>query len=238
MSSRPQAGGLRVRSLADVHLADRLTGPGCPVCTARTRAVARYLDGWLGESVNDVTLRAELDRARGLCGEHTGALLAAERRGAGGRLASAILLDAILRVRAAELATARAARGRGRGRAYAVAARPPACLVCTTAEAAEATSVAGIAGYLDDADWARAASTADFCLAHLVALLRAADGPGAAAVAAEQTARIDGIRALLTAYGMNAAFDRRHLRRPEEAAAVDAAAQLLGAATPEPPTRG
>ncbi|MFO1540660.1 MAG: hypothetical protein ACKOTZ_09530 [Chloroflexota bacterium] len=238
MSDRSQAGGLRVRSLADVHLADRLTGPGCPVCGARARAVARYLDGWLGESVNDVTLRAELDRARGLCGDHTGALLAAERRGAGGRLASAILLDAILRVRAAELATARTARGRGRGRAYAAAARPPACLVCATEAAAEASAVTGIAGYLDDADWVRAAGAAAFCLAHLVALLGVADGPGAAAVAAEQAARVDAVRALLTAYGMNAAFDRRHLQRPEEAAAVDAAAQLLGAPGAETPSRG
>lgn len=52
---------LPAHNLAYVRLADLLEGPGCLVCAARARAIDRFLESWLWESVNDVGARRELD---------------------------------------------------------------------------------------------------------------------------------------------------------------------------------
>lgn len=221
---------LPVRHLADVWLADLVTGMSCPLCGARRRAGIRYLDGWLRESVNDVSLRGELDRARGLCGPHTGAILDAERRESGSRLASAILLGAVLRIRRAELAALREAKGRGRGRALSAAARPPACMVCRAEDEGERTALVSLGGYLRDPAWAAALGAADFCLDHLLRLADTAGGePAWPGIEARQAERIERIAAGLHGFGMNAAFDRRHLLTDEETASIPEAARLLGA---------
>lgn len=222
---------LPVRHLADVWLADLVTdGTVCPLCGARRRAGIRYLDGWLRESVNDVTLRGELDRARGLCGPHTGAILEAERRDSGSRLASAILLGAVLRIRRAELAAVRGTKGRGRGKAIEAAARPAACMVCRAEDEGERTALVSVGGYLRDPAWAVALGESALCLAHLLRLADVAGGePAWAAVEARQADRIERIAAGLHGFGMNAAFDRRHLLTAEETASVPEAARFLGA---------
>ncbi|MET0771714.1 MAG: DUF6062 family protein, partial [Candidatus Limnocylindrales bacterium] len=121
---------LPTRDLASVHLSELLAAPGCPGCRERQTVVERYSEAYLYESVNDVRFRAELDTARGMCGDHVREMLRADRRQAGGALGPAILLDAMLRVREAELRAATGARGPLRSRRTREAARPAECPVC------------------------------------------------------------------------------------------------------------
>src|SRR5687768_7424360 len=121
---------LPVRDLADVPLAGLFDGPGCPLCRRVAAVSARFIEGILDESVNDVTFRRELDVARGFCALHTHQLLAANRAVTGGSLSSAILFGAVLRVRRREIAAVLESGGRGRGRRAEAAARPADCPVC------------------------------------------------------------------------------------------------------------
>jgi len=222
---------LPAHNLADVRLADLFEGTGCPVCASRTRAIDRFLESWLWEGVNDVGIRRELDASRGLCPIHVGELVASDRRHSGSMLGSAILLDAMLRVRRAEIEGVGRARGaRARGRALAVAARAPDCLVCRVGHEAEAAAVDSIVRHVDDADWAEAAAQASFCLTHLGALMRSAGGgPAWRAVEGQQLERIATSHRTIGAFIAHSAYDTRHLRTPEEVASLRNVARLLGA---------
>ncbi|MBN1812952.1 MAG: hypothetical protein JXA14_14045 [Anaerolineae bacterium] len=58
----------RTSSYYDVR--DVLAQPGCAVCRLKNRAVERYLDGLLWESVNDPGVRRQIRQARGFCHDH------------------------------------------------------------------------------------------------------------------------------------------------------------------------
>lgn len=220
---------LPVRDLVDMRLADLLARPGCPACRGRSAAEERFLDAWLYERVNDVRTRQELDVSRGLCEPHIHALLAADRERAGGALGTAILYDAMLRVRLHELTVAHAARGRGRGKRLADAAAPPGCLVCREAATGERTVLEGLIGHLADAAWAEATASAPLCLPHLRDLMVAGSGDARwAPIEARQLARLHDLQRRLQGFAHHASHDRRHLRTPEEEASVDEAAALLG----------
>jgi hypothetical protein len=230
---------LPARNLADARLADLLEGPGCPVCAGRARAIDRYIEGWLWEGVNDVGIRRELDASRGLCPAHVGALVAADRRRPGSMLGSAILLDAMLRVRRAEIEGVRHARGaRGRRRALALAARAPDCPVCRVGGEVEASAVDAIVGHVDEAAWAEATARALFCLLHLTALMRATgDAPAWRAVEEQQLGRIAVLHRTIAGFLAHSAHDTRHLRTDEEVASIAKIAALLGADTARPDER-
>jgi hypothetical protein len=220
---------LPARNISDVHLADLFDAPGCPLCSARARATDRYLEGWLWESVNDVTSRAELDASRGLCPLHVQALLASDRGGSGSMVGSAILLDAMLRVRRAELERATSGRGRGRNRALAEAARAPDCAVCEHVRGKEATTIAGFLAHLEEPAWAAALGTARFCLSHLLRVAQEARrSAGWEGVERAQLARLTGMHARLRGFLQHSSHDTRHLRTVEEVAAIEEVAQLLG----------
>ena len=226
---------LPARNLADVRLADLLEGTGCPVCAARGRAIDRFLESWLWESVNDVGVRRELDASRGLCPIHVRELVASDRRHSGSMLGSAILLDAMLRVRQAEIEAVRRARGgRARARALAAASQDPACLVCRVGDEAEASTIDGIGRHLEAA-WAEATAQASFCVAHLVVLMRAARDISAWQVVEErQLERVASLHRTIGAFISHSAYDTRHLRTAEEVASLGRVAQLLGASDERP----
>lgn len=52
--------------------------PGCPMCSARRRAEAQYIDGILWEGVSDGDYRAKLKRSLGFCPPHAWSLQATE----------------------------------------------------------------------------------------------------------------------------------------------------------------
>ena len=218
---------LPVHSGSDIHLADALTQPGCPLCREQARTESAYLESILAESVNDVGFRAALDTARGFCSAHARAVLDADRRRAGS-LGAAILLRATLAVRLRELEAAHAAGGRTRSRRLEAAARPPSCPACDRVTRAGASVVASLARLTSDAAWAEAAAAAPLCLDHLLRL--ASHRPTTAAWPAIEARQLDRLRRLrddLDGYAHASSHDRRHLQTDAHRAAADQAADLF-----------
>jgi hypothetical protein len=226
---------LPTRDLASVHLAELLAAPGCPGCRERQHVVERYTEAYLYESVNDVRFRADLDTARGMCGEHVREMLRADRRQAGGALGPAILLDAMLRVREGELRAAAGARGPIRSRRVREAARPAACPVCTEVTQRVEGALRQLVRLTADDAWAGAVASAELCLDHLLVMMAAPGRPTAwDAVERRQLERVRRVRERLVAFADHSAHGRRHHLTADERASVDEGAALLGGADGEP----
>ena len=218
---------LRVRSGADINLADAFGLPGCPLCRERRRTEAAYLESILSESVNDIPFRQAFDEARGFCARHARAVLDADRARAGS-LGASILLRATLVARLRDVEAATTARGWARSRRVADARRPPVCPACERVATADERSVETVVRLTKDDDWAEAAAAAPFCLAHVIALMDVRPPPPWAAVEARQVARLEALRDRLAAYAHASAHDRRHLQTDDQRASVDEAADALG----------
>jgi len=218
---------LRVRSGADIHLADAFDAPGCPLCRERRRTEAAYLESILSESVNDVAYRQGLDAARGFCGRHARAFLDADRARAGS-LGASILLRATLVARLRDVEAAADARGRSRARKVADARRPPACPACERVVLADGRSVETVVRLSEDPAWAEAAAGAPFCLDHLLALMDVRPVPASwPAIEARHVERLQELRDRLERFAHASAHDRRHLQTDDQRASVDEAADLL-----------
>ena len=225
MASMPP---LRVRSGADINLADAFGLPGCPLCRERRRTEAAYLESILSESVNDIPFRQAFDEARGFCARHARAVLDADRARAGS-LGASILLRATLVARLRDVQAATTARGWARSRRVADARRPPACPACERVATADERSVETVVRLTADEDWSAAAASAPVCLAHLLALMDVRPAPPAwAAVEAQQVARLEALRDRLAAFAHASAHDRRHLQTDDQRASVDEVADVLG----------
>lgn len=215
----PRPRGLPAHELASAQLAARMEQPGCPVCGHVEDLVARSIEGFLYESINDVTFRAALDEARGFCPAHVREMVAIERSMGGGMLGTSILFDAILRVRLAELDAVHRARGLTRRQRARAAARPPACLICATRVQAVHTTVGILVRQSSDPAWAEVIASADLCLEHLAAAMAVTDRPDAwRDVERRQLERMAALRDLVVAFAYHSAHDRRHLITPEEVA--------------------
>jgi Family of unknown function (DUF6062) len=218
---------LRVRSGADIHLADAFDAPGCPLCRERWRTEAAYLESILSESVNDIAYRQALDAARGFCGRHARAFLDADRARAGS-LGAAILLRATLVARLRDVEAAANARGWSRARKVADARRPPACPACERVVLADMRSVETVVRLAEDPAWAEAAGGAPFCLDHLLALMDVRPVPAWwPAIEARHVGRLRILRDRLERFAHASAHDRRQLQTDDQRASVDEAADLL-----------
>ncbi len=227
-ASRSTAPGLPARDLATVRFAEMFGEPGCPLCRHRDDAVARYIEGFMYESVNDVAFRASLDAARGFCPPHTHAVLAGGRRVTGGMLGGAILFGAVMRVRLQELRAVQGARSLSRGRRAQDALRPPSCLVCAAGSSADEVAVSSVVRLSVDASWADAIGGADVCLGHLAALMAAPGRPSTwSDIEARQLVRIQALRELVETFAHNSSHDRQHLTLPDQVEAVGRAAAFL-----------
>ncbi len=219
---------LPVRTGADVHLADAFGEPGCPLCRERARTEAAYLESILAESVNDVGFRQALDAGRGFCRTHARSVLAADRARAGS-LGAAILLRATLVARLRDLEAVHDAGGWARSRRTGEASRPPACPACRRIADADAGVVDGLLRLAEDPRWAEAVAAAPFCLDHLVGLMDRRSVPSWwPAIEERQLVRLRDLRDRLERFAHASAHDRRHLQTPDQVAAVDEAADLLG----------
>jgi hypothetical protein len=219
---------LPARDIGDVRLADLVEAGGCPICSARADAIARFIDAILWESVNDVAFRRELDATRGFCEPHSRAILTADRAQSGGSLGASILYHAILRIRLREAEGATVATGRTRRRRLDAAATPPACQVCAMGRGTEIGTIQRLRQLTVQPAWREALATADVCLAHLIALMR--DAPDTDAwrdVERRQMARLRDIQARLGGFIDHSGQDRRGLTTDEERRAVDEASSLL-----------
>ena len=167
--------------------------------------------------------------ARGFCGPHVSMILAVDRQHSGGMLGPSILLDAVIRIREAELVAVVGSTGWNRRRRLPEASRPPACPVCREAASAAAVALRTLVRASADIAWSTALAAAEFCLEHLLALMAVPSPPaGWATVERGQMARVAHIRRQLRSFADHSSQDRRHLVTAEERAAVDLGAELLG----------
>jgi hypothetical protein len=226
---------LPARSIADIHLSELFEQDECPLCTQVARSGATYVNSFLYEGVTDVGFRRELDRARGFCRRHTREVLAANRRQSGGTLGSAILFEAILRIRGPELDAALESRGNTRRKRVADASRPPACPVCGVEASAVTSAIDSFHGLASGTEWREAIARGPFCLDHLLALLvHRPTGEAWDEIERAQGARVRDLRARLGRFAAASSHDRRHRISHEEQRAADDAAALLGGDSRDP----
>ncbi len=167
--------------------------------------------------------------ARGFCGPHVSMILAVDRQHSGGMLGPSILLDAVIRIREAELVAVVGSTGWNRRRRLPEASRPAACPVCREAASAASVALRTLVRASADIAWSTALAAAEFCLEHLLGLMAVpSPPPGWATVERGQMSRVAHIRRQLRSFADHSSQDRRHLVTAEERAAVDLGAELLG----------
>src|SRR5512141_2407109 len=134
------AGALPARDFEEIRLAEALERRRCPLCDARQEASFAALRGLAREGATDRGLRAQMDKGLGFCQPHSLGLSKMELLQTSSQLATAVLLDAVLRRRLASLrklsGTDAAAQGRGLQELA-----EPRCPVCERVGEAVATAV-------------------------------------------------------------------------------------------------
>jgi hypothetical protein len=218
--------------MGDERLIAAFEGAGCPICAEAAGAGRRFLEGVLSEQANDVGFRPRLLAGGGFCARHTIVAGDVDRERTGGALASAILLQAVLRPRVAALAELR--RGRWSSKRLTEATREAwDCPVCGHERRAVTDAVARSIEHAEsDPLWREWVVGGAFCLAHLPDLLDRARQAGAElgdALLAAQLGRLADIDARLAAYQHHHAHDRRdQLSDDERRAVVEARVVLAG----------
>ena len=134
-----QLGKLPARDFEEIRLAEAVERGRCPICDARQEATYAALRGLAREGATDRGFRAEIDKGVGFCQPHSQGLAKMELLQTSSQLATAVLLDAILRRRLAALKklTGSDTAGQGRGLGEIGNSHCPVC-----ARAAEASGAA------------------------------------------------------------------------------------------------
>jgi hypothetical protein len=228
-----ESGKLPARDFEEIRLAEALERGRCPVCDARQEASYAALRGLAREGATDRGLRAQMDKGLGFCQTHSVGLSKMELLQTSSQLATAVLLDAILRRRLATLKklSGNDASGQVRGLAEVSDAR---CPVCARTAEASAAAVRRLVELSADAAWSMALGSAEICLDDLYALWAAAAGGSKdvqarwSAIVAAQRKRLEALQKTLAEYAHNSTSDRRHLITPEQHAAAAASIRLFG----------
>ncbi len=223
---------LPARDFEEIRLAEALERGRCPLCDARQEAAFAALRGLAREGATDRGLRAQMDKGLGFCRPHSLGLSKMELLQTSSQLATAVLLDAVLRRRLGsieKLAGADAAQTR-RGLADLADPRCPVCARVTEASDAAAERLLGLCA---DASWAAAMGAAEICLDDLYALwVEASAAPRVvaqrwSAILADQRRRLGALQKVLAEYAHNSTVDRRHLITAEQKEAGAAAIRLF-----------
>ncbi len=235
-------GKLPARDFEEIRLAEALERGRCPVCDARQEASHAALRGLAREGATDRGLRAQMDKGLGFCQPHSVGLSKMELLQTSSQLATAVLLDAVLRRRLATLKklSGHDASGqlRGLGELY-----DPRCPVCARTAEASRAAVARLLELSTDAAWSAALGTGEICLDDIYALsAAAAGGPKEAfsrwsAILTAQMKRLDGLQKLLAEYAHNSTSDRRHLITREQQEAGAASIRLFSGTADRDRTR-
>lgn len=226
-------GKLPARDFEEIRLAEALERGRCPICDARQEATYAALRGLAREGATDRTLRDQMDKGLGFCRPHSVGLSKMELLQTSSQLATAVLLDAVLRRRLASLKkmAGHDASSQVRGLGELSDARCPVC--ARTAEASSA-AVRRLLELAEDGAWAAALSHGEICLADIYALwAAAAGGPKEAqarwaGIAAAQLERLEALQKTLAEYAHNSTSDRRQLITPEQQEAGAASIRLFG----------
>jgi hypothetical protein len=178
----------------------------------------------------------------GFCQPHSVGLSKMELLQTSSQLATAVLLEAILKRRLATLKKLSGSDAAGQGRGI-VEISPARCPVCDRATEASATAVNRLLGLSADSAWAAALETSEICLQDLYALWAAAAAGSRdvqmrwKAISAAQLARLEALRKTLAEYAHNSTSDRRHLITKEQQDAGTAAIRLFGGSPDRDRTR-
>ncbi|MGD0862471.1 MAG: hypothetical protein ABSA21_06875 [Candidatus Limnocylindrales bacterium] len=240
MSAHP--GRLPTRDFEEIRLAEALERGRCPVCDARQESAYAALRGLAREGATDRSLRAEMDKCVGFCQPHSVGLSKMELLQTSSQLATAVLLDAVLRRRLTTLKKLSRADAGAQGRGLAELADPK-CPVCARSAEASQAAVSRLLALSADAAWSTALGTVEICLADLYALwVAAAAGTQDvqmrwSGILAAQLARLEALQKSLADYAHNSTADRRHLITAEQHEAAAASIRLFGGAPDRDRTR-
>lgn len=224
---------LPARDFEEIRLAEALERGRCPVCDARQEASYAALRGIAREGATDRGLRAQMDKGLGFCPPHSLGLSKMELQQTSSQLATAVLLDALLRRRLATLKKIAGSDAGSQGRGLAELA-DPRCPVCARIAEASAAAVRRLLELSADGAWATGLGLAEMCLDHIYAMWTAAlAGPKDiqqrwAGIAAAQLRRLEALQKTLADYAHNSTSDRRGLITPEQHAAGAASIRFFG----------
>ena len=230
-----QPGKLPARDFEEIRLAEALERGRCPVCDARQEATYAALRGLAREGATDRGLRDQMDKGLGFCQPHSVGLSKMELLQTSSQLATAVLLDAVLRRRLAALDEARRQR-RLRPGSRAGRARRSALPRLRADIARHRARPSGDSSSCPRMPaWSAALGAAEICLDDLYALWAAAVGrsQGASRRAGRrswpaQLRRLEALQKTLAEYAHNSTSDRRHLITPEQQEAGAASIRFFG----------
>jgi hypothetical protein len=231
MSPMPPA--LPARDFEEIRLAEALERGRCPICDARQEAAWASLRGLAREGATDRGLRAQMDKGLSFCQPHSLGLSKMELLQTSSQLATAVLLDAVLRRRLESLRKLSGADASGQTRAISEM-QDPRCPVCARAREASNTAVERLIHLSADGAWAAALGAGEICLddTYLLWLAAAAGSRDVQArwrpIRASQLDRLAALEKKLADYAHNSTVDRRQLITPEQQAAASAALRLFG----------
>ncbi len=237
-----QSGKLPARDFEEIRLAEALERRRCPICDARQESAFAALRGLAREGATDRGLRAEMDRGLGFCQPHSVGLSKMELLQTSSQLATAVLLDAVLRRRLAVLKRFSRADAAAQERGLADLA-DPRCPVCARASEASRTAIDRLLALSGDPAWSVALGAGELCLSDLCALgVAAAAGPRDvqarwSGILAAQLARLEALQKTLAEYAHNSTADRRHLITGEQQEAGAASIRLFGGSPDRDRTR-
>jgi hypothetical protein len=228
-----QPGGLPARDFEEIRLAEALERRRCPVCDARQEASYAALRGLAREGATDRGLRAEMDKGLGFCQPHSVGLSKMELLQTSSQLATAVLLDALLRRRLATLKKLSGSGPASQARGLTELSEPR-CPVCARIAEASGAALRRLLELSADPAWAAALSTGEICLDDLYALGIAAAGLPKEAqsrwseILAAQLKRLEALQRTLAEYAHNSTSDRRHLITREQQEAGATSIRLFG----------
>ena len=227
------AGRLSARDFEEIRLAEALERGRCPLCDARQEAAYAALRGLAREGATDRGLRDQMDRGLGFCPSHSLGLSRMELLQTSSQLATAVLLDAVLRRRLAYLRKLATADATNQAKGLADLA-DDRCPVCARMSEAEASASRRLLTLSSDKAWAAAMSAAEICLADLRRLWSAALAGDKDVqlrwreILAGRLSRLEATQKLLAEFAHNSTVDRRHLITPEQQAAAAEALRVFG----------
>jgi hypothetical protein len=224
---------LPARDFEEIRLAEALERGRCPICDARQEATYAALRGIAREGATDRGLRAQMDKGLGFCQPHSLGLAKMELLQTSSQLATAILLDAVLRRRLATVKklAGNDASGQARGLTELL---DPRCPVCARAAEASAAALRRLLELSADAAWLGALCSGEICLDDIYSLgVAAAAMPKDAqarwsGILAGQLKRLEALQKTLAEYAHNSTSDRRHLITREQQEAGAASIRLFG----------
>jgi hypothetical protein len=158
------------------------------------------------------------------------------------QLATAVLLDAVLRRRLATLRKLSGNDASGQLRGLADVSEPR-CPVCARTAEASAAAVRRLLELSTDAAWSAALGAAEICLDDVYGLWAAAAGGTKetqarwAGILAAQLKRLEALQKVLAEYAHNSTSDRRHLIDQEQKEAGAASIRLFGGSPDRDRTR-